>query len=97
MLSQAVSFLYSAFGEKLREKFGYISLNFMKLYYFIVIIIIIIIIININNSINKGRALTAMLNSVLWNRQITRKKLIKLLIENKLIICALRNLHYEIS
>ena len=29
---------------------------------------------NIKNRINKGRAVTAMLNSVLWNTQITRKK-----------------------
>ena len=29
---------------------------------------------SIKNRINKGRAVTAMLNSVLWNRQITRKK-----------------------
>ena len=28
----------------------------------------------IKNRINKGRAIAAMLNSVLWNRQITRKK-----------------------
>ena len=27
----------------------------------------------IKNRVNKGRAVTAMLNSVLWNRQITRK------------------------
>jgi hypothetical protein len=27
----------------------------------------------IKSRINKGRAITAMLNSVLWNRQITRK------------------------
>ena len=33
--------------------------------------------------INKGRAITAMLNSVLWNRQITRK--IKLLIHNSIV------------
>ena len=29
---------------------------------------------DIKNGINKGRAITAMLNSVKWNRQITRKK-----------------------
>ena len=29
---------------------------------------------DIKNRINKGRAVTAMLNSVLWNRQITIKK-----------------------
>ena len=28
----------------------------------------------IKNKIKKGRAVTAMLNSVQWNRQITRKK-----------------------
>ena len=43
------------------------------------IIIIIIIIINNNNNNNnnnnkKGRAVTAMLNIVLWNKQITIKK-----------------------
>ena len=29
---------------------------------------------NYNNRINKGRAIIAMLNGVLWNEQITRKK-----------------------
>ena len=29
---------------------------------------------DIENRINKGRAVTAILNSVLWNNQITRKK-----------------------
>ena len=29
---------------------------------------------DIKNRINKGRAILAMLNSELWNRQITRKK-----------------------
>ena len=29
---------------------------------------------DVNNRINKGRAVTAMLNSILWNKQITRKK-----------------------
>ena len=38
---------------------------------------------NIKNRINKGRAVTAMLNSVLWNRQITRKN--KLLIYNSIV------------
>ena len=28
---------------------------------------------DIKNRINKGREITGMLNSVLWNRQITRK------------------------
>jgi hypothetical protein len=37
----------------------------------------------IKNRINKGRAVTAMLNSVLWNRQIIRKKN-KLLIYNSI-------------
>ena len=35
------------------------------------------------NRINKGRAVTAMLNSVLWNRQITRKN--KLLVYNSIV------------
>ena len=29
---------------------------------------------DIKNRINKGRAITAILNCVLWNRKITRKK-----------------------
>ena len=29
----------------------------------------------IKNRINKGSAIAAMLNAVMWNRQITRKKL----------------------
>jgi hypothetical protein len=37
----------------------------------------------IKNRINKGRAVTATLNSVLWNRQITRKN--KLLIYNSTV------------
>ena len=28
----------------------------------------------VKNRVNNGRAITAMLNGVLWNRQITRKK-----------------------
>ena len=36
---------------------------------------------DIKNRINKGNAIIAILNSVLWNRQITRK--------NKLLICNL--------
>ena len=38
---------------------------------------------DIKNRINKGRAVTAMLNSVLWNRHITRKN--KLLIYNSTV------------
>ena len=37
----------------------------------------------IKNRINKGRAIIAMLNSVMWNRQITRKN--KLLIYNSVV------------
>ena len=37
----------------------------------------------IKNRINNGRAVTAMLNSVLWNRKITRKN--KLLIYNSIV------------
>ena len=37
----------------------------------------------IKNMINKGRAVTAMLNSVLCNKQITRKN--KLLIYNSIV------------
>ena len=37
----------------------------------------------IKNRINKGRAITSMLNSVLWNRRITRKN--KLLIYNSIV------------
>ena len=39
--------------------------------------------IDIKNRINKGRAVTAMLNSALWNRQITRKN--KFLIYNSIV------------
>ena len=39
--------------------------------------------IDIKNRINKSRAVTAMLNSILWNRQITRKN--KLLIYNSIV------------
>ena len=38
---------------------------------------------NIKNRINKGRAITAMLNSLLWNRQATRKN--KLLTYNSIV------------
>ena len=38
---------------------------------------------DIKDSNNKGNAVTAMLNSVLWNRQITRKN--KLLIYNSIV------------
>ena len=38
---------------------------------------------NIKNRINKGRAVTAMLNNVVWNRQVTRKN--KLLIYNSIV------------
>ena len=38
---------------------------------------------DIKNRINKGRAVTAMLNNILWNRQITRKN--KLLIYNSIV------------
>jgi hypothetical protein len=38
---------------------------------------------DIKNKINKGRAVTAMLSSVLWNRQITIKN--KLLIFNSIV------------
>ena len=37
----------------------------------------------IKNRINKGRAITALLNSELWNRQITRKN--KLQIYNSIV------------
>ena len=37
----------------------------------------------LKNRINKGTTVTAMLNSVLWNRQITRKN--KLLIYNSIV------------
>ena len=39
--------------------------------------------IDIKNRINKGRAITVMLNNVLWNRQITRKN--RLLIYNSIV------------
>ena len=38
---------------------------------------------DIQNRINEGRAVTPMLNSVLWNRRITRKN--KLLIYNSIV------------
>ena len=38
---------------------------------------------DIKNRINRGRAITAMLNSVLWKRQVTRKN--KLLIYNSIV------------
>jgi hypothetical protein len=38
---------------------------------------------DIKNRINKGSAITAMLNSVLWNRELTRKN--KLLIYNSTV------------
>ena len=38
---------------------------------------------DIKNRINKDRAITAILNGVLWNRQITRKN--KLLIYNSIV------------
>ena len=37
----------------------------------------------IKNMINKGKAITAMLNDILWNRQITRKT--KLQIYNSIV------------
>ena len=49
---------------------------------------------DINNRINKGRAVTAMLNSVLWNRQITRKN--KLLIYNSIVKSSLLS-HMELK
>ena len=33
---------------------------------------------DIKNRINKGRAITSMLNSVLWNTQITRKNMLQI-------------------
>ena len=49
---------------------------------------------DINNRINKGRAVTAMLNSVLWIRQITRKN--KLLIYNSIVKSSLLS-HMELK
>ena len=44
--------------------------------------------------INKGRTITAMLNDVLWNRQITRKNKLQIYVTEQLKLLSQMKLKY---